>query len=617
MLHSLQKSLPNTFLLDVPFLNFCLGDRAYGPAFCAAGRKLAVRFLQLGAKLLGEPGYGDDGTPGGGVLADLDVWITQQLEPQMIQSGWWDAAQADSPTLALTIPYEIGSADATTASDDAENENASDRLSETSHLSHFFRHCAPLTAYRYTRTTATAAAPSQPGTIQSTWSRTEDTTDIDRLSPLTATVTVNRRLTSDDWEQDTRHIRLVVEENIAMTPSSSSSLPYMAGDVVSIMPENSGKAVERFLSLLPYPLQQMQDDSINLQYQHPAADKFCVGVAYSHWPKQTTLRQWLTYCADLAALPEREDLWALSHYCDLSHERGHDQRDKLLALSDTAASALYTDYILRQKRAWADVLVDFDSLRTDQSPLTAAALISLLSPMRPREFSIASSPTVELSQNKAFAMDLTVAVVQGTTPLGRAYAGLCSSFLARCDVGTLLRVWIRPGSFAALPRETSPKIPVLYVGAGTGIAPLRGLLAERMAFSSQDSLAVPTGENAWTTSDILLFGCRKESTDFYYRDEWEKLVERGFLTLLTAFSRDQWHKFYVQQRLRQDDPHGQKLLHHLVTCEGHLYIAGGAKMARSIKEEIVELLDPHVGGKATQYLSKLHRLGRFRVEAWS
>ena len=60
----LQKSLPRNMLAESKhiFALFCLGDRAYGPQFCAAGRKLAVRLLQLGMSPFCEVGYGDDNT---------------------------------------------------------------------------------------------------------------------------------------------------------------------------------------------------------------------------------------------------------------------------------------------------------------------------------------------------------------------------------------------------------------------------------------------------------------------------------------------------------------------------------------------------------------------------
>jgi len=72
----LQKSLPLDQFKGLTFALFCLGDRAYGPnAFCAAGRKLAARLVQLSAVPYCKVGYGDDGTPNGGVFRDLDSWL--------------------------------------------------------------------------------------------------------------------------------------------------------------------------------------------------------------------------------------------------------------------------------------------------------------------------------------------------------------------------------------------------------------------------------------------------------------------------------------------------------------------------------------------------------------
>lgn len=51
----------------------------------------------------------------------------------------------------------------------------------------------------------------------------------------------------------------------------------------------------------------------------------------------------------------------------------------------------------------------------------------------------------------------------------------------------------------------------------------------------------------------LLFGCRGEHMDFYYKELWQELLTEGILAkggLLTAFSRDQNHKVYVQDKLR-------------------------------------------------------------------
>ena len=75
------------------------------------------------------------------------------------------------------------------------------------------------------------------------------------------------------------------------------------------------------------------------------------------------------------------------------------------------------------------------------------------------------------------------------------------------------------------------------IGPGTGIAPFRAFLHERRALGAN-------GTN-W-----LFFGERSAATDFLYREELEAMLADGHLTRLdTAFSRDQDHKIYVQDRM--------------------------------------------------------------------
>ena len=50
---------------------------------------------------------------------------------------------------------------------------------------------------------------------------------------------------------------------------------------------------------------------------------------------------------------------------------------------------------------------------------------------------------------------------------------------------------------------------------------------------------------------MLFFGCRSQTADFFFGDEWLPLVDSGSLVLFTAFSRDQEHKVYVQHRIEE------------------------------------------------------------------
>jgi sulfite reductase alpha subunit-like flavoprotein len=154
------------------------------------------------------------------------------------------------------------------------------------------------------------------------------------------------------------------------------------------------------------------------------------------------------------------------------------------------------------------------------------------------------------------------------------------------------------------------------VGAGTGIAPLRSLILEREAiFKKESKCSVDIADQ--TPDNLLIFGCRKQSADFYYGDTWKTLVTEKRLGLWTAFSRDQWHKIYVQQVLRGAD-NGKLVEKHILEHGGAIYVAGGAKMARAVKEEVLECLANVVGEKqAAILLKRLNQQGRYNVEAWS
>ena len=162
--------------------------------------------------------------------------------------------------------------------------------------------------------------------------------------------------------------------------------------------------------------------------------------------------------------------------------------------------------------------------------------------------------------------------------------------------------------------------PVLCIGSGTGIAPLRSLIYEREAIrvlQSQQSHEVD--HQAKLHDNTLVFGCRKRSMDYYYGLEWEAFVDSGCLRLVHAFSRDQKEKLYVQRALREMDD-GSFIVSHILEHNGAVYIAGGSKMARAVKDEIVTALGAVLEGGETdakKLLNMLKRKGHFSIEAWS
>lgn len=566
----LQKSLPTQQLSNLTFALFCLGDRAYGPqAYCAAGRKLAARMVQLGARPFCNIGYGDDGTPNGGVFADLDIWLENEFLPRIVgkvnQNGNIGGSSSSGdigrlPQSAYLVKVEKKNGNRIAENGKKVKEWQMKEYQES--YDNFFASQCPATAYHYTNDA------SDNGKMNYRIPHSQDASvDMDsrRGRPLSATIVSNERITASDWMQDTRHIRIHVETETTKMKISSQSftnddnkkaesdtlsspiptpipipipkpLPYQAGDIATIMPSNRKSTVDRFLSCLPSSIQSIADTPLHISTNIASTTQY--HSAYTPWPTHATLRGILTHCADISNLPEREDLRALSVFCNPLHPVGVDQKAKLVSLSETHDAALYGDYIIREKRNWGDVLFDFDSIKfetetdtdndvgsTSQStitrnnneplrtaaakskssstvtsfvPLTVEYLLMILSPIMPRHFSIASAPSscTELKEQGndmigysmrhgkfGFNLDLCIAVVEGETRRGRKFAGLCSQFLSSLKPngsGRNIRIWIRPGSFGKLPLELKDNgrfcSPIMVVGAGTGVAPLRGLL---------------------------------------------------------------------------------------------------------------------------------------------
>jgi len=706
----LQKSLPRNFLAGCKheFALFCLGDRAYGPQFCAAGRKLAVRLLQLGMPSFCEVGYGDDNTPNGGVFRDLDDWLLGILLPKVLESSSaLPSSTSRSDLSTSSCPYRVKVIKNTpeteangayieekmsqgSTSDQDQNKESKIANFEAEFMddsyNDYFADRAPITAYSYDsfrgdRITS-STAPSK----------------ATRATPLVGMVTENERITDPNWKQDTRRIEIQVTKTKRRAKGVGETiidaeggktynetlndrvppLPYIAGDVASVLPFNSQENVNRFLSVVPYSISSLADSTIQIDLDK----SYSTDNRFTRWPYRCTLRGWLTYCADIQSLPEREDMRALSAYCaprndEFNKDASLDQSEKLRSFSETSGAALYADYVLREKRSWIDVLYDFESLREPGSLLTLEALLIILPPMRPRDFSIASSPSMgriltkenyydsknsstrtDDSLMKLFSIELCVAVVEGKTRLGRSYYGLCSKFLSHAIPSqqqiaatdklhsrrspSKLLIWIRPGTFGKMPmqfRIDSPisfEVPILCVGAGTGVAPMRSLVLERVAVRylayiregqkqarnespAKDVLPVITAPSIDEDENILIFGCRKQKADYYFRKDWETLTQENNLRVLTAFSQDQMQKMYVQKILRDADD-GLLVATHILERGGAVFIAGNPKMARAVKQEIIEILSDSLPGgekQANKILNKMQRMGRFSIEAWS
>lgn len=351
-----------------------------------------------------------------------------------------------------------------------------------------------------------------------------------KQNPYSAEVLVSQKITGRGSDRDVRHVEIDLGD---------SGLTYQAGDALGVWFSNNEVLVDEVLAGLSL-----------------AADELVtVGT------ESLSLKQALVDKKELTQLyPGLVKAWA-----ELSGSA------ELLALSEDKEQVRH--FIL--KHQFADLVTQYP-LSNNSVTLNAAKLLELLRPLTPRLYSIASSQSEVETE-----VHLTVALVEDERH-GSARFGGASHFLASAQEGTQVKVYVESNKHFRLPEN--PETPVIMVGPGTGVAPFRAFMQERVAQGIQG--------DSW-----LFFGNPHFEQDFLYQTEWQQYLKNGDLSRIdVAFSRDQAHKIYVQHRIKEQ---GQALWQWLQNG-AHLYICGDAeRMAKDVHQALIEVA-VEVGGLNTE-----------------
>nr|XP_061800696.1 NADPH-dependent diflavin oxidoreductase 1-like isoform X2 [Nerophis lumbriciformis] len=396
-------------------------------------------------------------------------------------------------------------------------------------------------------------------------------TGLSEGNPFHAKLLSNERVTDPVHFQDVRHIDFDI---------TGSNIDFTAGDVVMMRPCNAAEDVQEFCNLLGL--------NPEARFSLTATDGCKVPTRLR---QPCTLRDLVERYLDIAAVPRRSFFELLATVSTNELER-----EKLIEFSSAEGQEDLHIYCNRPRRTALEVLADFPQTTAQ---LKVDYLLDLFPEIQPRSFSIASS-----LRAYPHRLQILVAVVKYKTKIYKPRRGLCSTWLASLDptIGDVfVPLWVKKGSLK-FPTETN--IPVIMVGPGTGVAPFRSALQERIA----------EGKNA----NVLFFGCRSESKDFYFRSEWKDMTKNGQLTLFTAFSRDQEEKVYVQQRVREN----ALLIWDLIANKGaYFYIAGNAKdMPNGVCDALKAVFQQNGGlssEDAEKMLAGMEKSGKFQSETWS
>jgi sulfite reductase (NADPH) flavoprotein alpha-component len=382
---------------------------------------------------------------------------------------------------------------------------------------------------------------------------TESASGYSRKNPFPATIAVNRKLTGEGSNKDTRHLEINL---------SGSGLAYEVGDSLGIFPKNDTELVEGILKNQGFTgdEQVTNPDGKSVSLREALTKDFIVTE-----PSKQLLQ----------VLPEKDSSSAF-----------------LRDLLDPGSKNHLDDYV------WGrDVLDLLEELTA--AKFTPEELVKVLRKLQPRLYSIASS-----QKAVGESVHLTVAVVRYQPERSsHLHRGVCSTFLAeRAEGNGKVPVFVHTAKHFRIPEN--PDTPTIMVGPGTGIAPFRAFLQERKALGAQ-------GKN-W-----LFFGEQKAASDYFYGDEFEAWQADGVLTrFTTAFSRDQEHKIYVQHRMLENAAELYDWLENGAIFYVCGDAARMAKDVDTALHQIVEQVGSKSTEQAKEYVDALKKEKRYRKDVY-
>ncbi|KAA6212700.1 cytochrome P450 [Streptomyces albofaciens JCM 4342] len=366
------------------------------------------------------------------------------------------------------------------------------------------------------------------------------------LQPMTVTEAYD--LTAPGHPRVKRFLRLALPEGVT----------YRTADHLAVLPANSAAAVERAAQALGVSLEAVLD--IRAGAGRGGRDTLPVD-------RPLTVRQLLTHHLELTARPTAAQRAVLA-----DHNPCPPERSALQAVPDD------------DPRTTLDLIEEHQALR---GALPWPVLLDLFPALRVRHYSLSSSPAVDPRH-----ADLMVSLLPGGTGSGHLHA---------LRPGDTVPARVQPCR-EAFRLDPADPAPVILVAAGTGLAPFRGAIADRLA-------AVPDGEPA---PALLYFGCDAPDADYLHADELRAAEAAGAVSLRPAFSaRPVDGCRYVQHRIAAEADEVGALL----DAGARVYVCGdGNRMAPGVRAAFRELYAARTGAteeEAEAWLQELTADGRY------
>ncbi|CCD24054.1 NADPH--cytochrome P450 reductase NDAI_0C03940 [Naumovozyma dairenensis CBS 421] len=393
---------------------------------------------------------------------------------------------------------------------------------------------------------------------------------------------------------------------------SSSNISYSTGDHLGIWPSNATEKVQQFLNVFnlnPDTIFNLvsQDKTIKVPFPCPTT----VGAVIRHYLEITgpVSRQFFEHLIQFAPNSSIKE-----KLTKLAKDKDAFQQEITSKYFNLADALLY----LSGGSKWESIPWEF--------------LIENIPKLQPRYYSISSS---SLSERNTIHVTSVVEntpnpktgsnIVGVTTNLLRNIQLAQNKQLQSTEINPLpvhydlngprdlfanykLPVHVRQSTFR-LPQNI--ETPVIMIGPGTGVAPFRGFIRERVAQVEKDN-SIKLGKH------ILFYGCRNEQ-DYLYQEEWSKYatVLGESFEMNVAFSRvPGTKKVYVQDKLNEMSSD----IWDLLKKGAYIYVCGDAgRMAKDVSRTFINILQKGHGineAEALEMVKALKTAGKYQEDVW-
>ncbi|PWU05408.1 MAG: sulfite reductase subunit alpha [Verrucomicrobia bacterium] len=385
----------------------------------------------------------------------------------------------------------------------------------------------------------------------------ENTITYNKNNPFPASLTERRKLTREGSEKETFHFSIDI---------TGSGMTYQTGDWLGIYPTNDPANVQELLQAL-----------------HLTGEEEITLPKLEH---KLSLKTALLHHLSLIE-PTKKFLEWISSYVTDPNEKAllHD-------LLSTESSEKLNQYLA--DRDFIDLANEFKSAASHISP---QEYILHLKRLLPRLYSIASSSSLYPNE-----IHLTIVAVR-IEAHERKRNGVTSTYLTD-------RVALYHEKIPVFVAHSQLRLPenfetdIIMIGPGTGVAPFRGFIQEYAHHSAKG--------RTW-----LFFGEQRRSFNYLYEEELTAFLNKKLLTRLDlAFSRDQEHKIYVQDKMLEN----ASTLWDWINQGAYIYVCGDAKrMAKDVESTLHEIIQKEgnmTSDEAIEYLKLMKKQKRYQKDVY-